>query len=306
MKGLLVIPSFLTLLFLLLASGCTPPGPFSIGGTVDGINESGGSVTLSLNSGAENITLSNDGGYTFEKQFYSGNTYNIVIVDSPDAYTCNVAHSQDIISGTVNDIDIYCALSSVSVPPCLTINNTAAEDIANNNWFDACVAVEGNNVRVVLEDSAGNVLYDTIGSKVGSWAEDFITYTNTDLSSQAEVNNHDQLITLGNGDKLMISGKSSNNYFCGGALANGYGISIYPSVPVNYEPKLLVLPFAVQKEGATGGIFTPPQIGSPRTIEGWSRAHEVSYSPGEFMGTCPANTVAPYSIESTFYFYVLP
>lgn len=158
---------------------------------------------------------------------------------------------------------------------CFQFTNTANEDLPNNNWFDACVAAPGNNVGVTLYDANNNVIYQATGTKVGVWNQNQITSTAA-TNTQYLWSNHDRMITLNNGDKLMIAGKASNNSGCGGSMGNGYGMVIYPANPNYYSnQKLMIYPYR---------LFIGTN--NPRNFNGWTPTHEISWNNGNTMNSC--------------------
>ena len=165
---------------------------------------------------------------------------------------------------------------------CMTFTNTGNEDVTNNNWFDACVAAPGNTVTVRLYDVNNNIVYQQSGQKVGAWTNDQITSTTTP-DVQYYSYNHNRLITLGNGDKLFIAGKTSNQLGCGGSFGDGYGIVVYPANPDYYlNPKMLVMPYKQ---------YVAPFNNTARGFTNWSVNHEISWNNGSSMNTC-SNTIA--------------
>ena len=180
---------------------------------------------------------------------------------------------------------------------CFSFTNTSGEDLTDNDWFDDCVAAEeagGTTVRVVLKDSTNSVVYDASGAIVGEWSQDFITSTQTDFWGQYYSFNHDRLVTLDNGDKLMIPGKSSSNAGCGGDLGNGYGINIYPSNPNYYSNlKILIQPYQHYNQWV-----------GPRYFANWTANHEITWADGNTFNTCGwGGTMGP-GFNGTFEFYV--
>ncbi|MES2606415.1 MAG: hypothetical protein V4603_15885 [Pseudomonadota bacterium] len=162
---------------------------------------------------------------------------------------------------------------------CFTLNNTTDEDITNNDWFDACVAAAQSGktkIHVIFKNGDGSVAYDAVGPIVGSWTQDNLTSTTSDVWSQYNSYNHDRMITLNNGDKLMLSGKSSANAGCGGDLGNGYGMVIYPSNPDYYSNiKFLVQPYQ-HFVGYSGARYFSP----------WDAGREISWNNGSTLNTC--------------------
>ena len=184
---------------------------------------------------------------------------------------------------------------------CFSFTNTANEDLTDNDWFDNCVAAAeagGTTVRVVLKDGSDNVVYDASGAIVGQWSQDFITSTATGFWSQYHHQNHDRLITLDNGDILMIPGKKSSNGGCGGSLGNGYGINIYNSNP-NYVSNLRMLVQSYKQ-------FV--SYNSPRSFYNWTPNGEITWNGGSIFNSCGPWHGSPSTpgdgFNGTFEFYV--
>jgi cysteine-rich repeat protein len=168
---------------------------------------------------------------------------------------------------------------------CMTFTNTGNEDVTNNNWFDACVAAPGNTVTVRLYDVNNNIVYQASGPKVGVWSQNQITSTVASTEQYYSVN-HDRQISLNNGDKLLIAGKSANNLGCGGSFGNGYGIMIYPNAP-NYiaNIKLFVAPYR-----HFNNYPNQNNAGTPRLFSGWTQGTEIMWNNGTPMGSCSSVT----------------
>ena len=158
---------------------------------------------------------------------------------------------------------------------CFQLKNDANENLNNNTWFDACIAAPGNKVTVRLLDANNNEVYKASGTKNGAWTNDKIT-SDSAANAQYYSVNHNRIISLDNGDKLMIAGRWSSNGGCGGSFGNGYGIVIYPTNPNYYSnPKMVVMPYR-------------HQVGNnnPRNFNGWSQATEINWNNGTSFNTC--------------------
>ena len=166
---------------------------------------------------------------------------------------------------------------------CFKFSNDGAENLLDNTWFDACIDAVGTKVHVILRDNNNNVVYEASGSKVGDWTYDQITST-TAVNSQYHSSNHNRLVSLDSGDKLMIAGRNAANSGCGGSFGNGYGIVIYPANPNYYSNvKLMAMPYKQ---------YVAPYQGN-RGFSGWSQAAEISYNGGSTFNTC--NGVVPFT-----------
>ena len=87
-----------------------PPTTYSIGGTLSGLS---GTVVLQLN-GANDLSLSANGAFTFSTQLTSGSTYNVTVKSSPSGQTCSVANESGTVgSANVTNITVPC----ITTPP---------------------------------------------------------------------------------------------------------------------------------------------------------------------------------------------
>lgn len=180
---------------------------------------------------------------------------------------------------------------------CFSFTNTPAEDLIGNDWFDACVDAAmngGSEVTVILRDNSGNVVYQASGDIVGNWTQNQITSV-ASASQQFFSTNHDRLVSLDNGDKLMISGKSASNSGFGGSFGNGYGIVVYPTNPNYYfNPKLIATSYR-QIVGYNG----------IRSFGGWTEASEISWNNGASFTTRPSDGgVTGLEFQGSFEVYV--
>ncbi len=159
---------------------------------------------------------------------------------------------------------------------CLRSENGNNEEIKAGS-FDACVQQQmlgKKNVAVALLQG-NNLVYSSRGQVVGNWSMPNIT-SSKGGEFQYDVANHDNLITLKNGDKLMITGhKSGAAPGCWQSMGDGYGIVVYPAVPDSTKnPKLMVLSYR-------GGVS-----GLPRLFPLWTFASEISWNGGRGMSVC--------------------
>ena len=175
-------------------------------------------------------------------------------------------------------MEVYCDIENGGWMMCFELVNTSATDLGTENvWLNDCIdqslaSWTGNDLRVTLEDNYGSVLYDETGSRYHTWSYDQITST-TSSSNQYDSSRHERLVSLSNGDKLMMAGQNASNSGCGGSFGNGYSVVIYPSSPgYHSNVKMLVVPDS-------------QPFGGGRGFSGWSSSHEISYQPGT-MDTC--------------------
>ncbi|MCX8099048.1 MAG: hypothetical protein N3F11_08645 [Casimicrobiaceae bacterium] len=79
---------------------------YTLGGTVSGL--SGGSVTLSLNGGAQTVTVSANGSYSFPNPVAHGTAYTVTVSAQPTGQTCTVSNASGTATSNVTSVNITC------------------------------------------------------------------------------------------------------------------------------------------------------------------------------------------------------
>lgn len=102
MKRLL---SIVSILFLLIFTGCTDKKLYTIGGVAEGIH---GDVVLQ-NRGIDDLTVSTDGKFTFGIPFVKGLAYSVTILSMPTTQNCLLKNATGVVSEhNVTDILLIC------------------------------------------------------------------------------------------------------------------------------------------------------------------------------------------------------
>jgi hypothetical protein len=181
---------------------------------------------------------------------------------------------------------------------CLNFVNTPAEDLVGDSWLDPCVdwsmsSWSNGDLLVRLRDAGSSVLYASTGTRTGAWTHAQVTSTAAP-SSQYDVSQHDNLVTLANGDKLMISGDTGSGGGCWASMGNGYVIVVYPPVPAAYRnPRLMVQPYRDEVGQSAPRNYWQGNLG-------WSPAMEVTFVASGFNACGPPRA----GTLGTFEFYV--
>jgi len=124
---------FLLLFILQFQAACSGHLYFSIGGTITGLS---GTIVLQ-NNGSENLTLSQNGNFTFGTAVLNGTPYLVTILTQPEGETCSVANGAgNVNSENVTNIAVTCA----------------------NNGFSVGGSISGLSGVLVLENNGGDEL----------------------------------------------------------------------------------------------------------------------------------------------------
>ena len=97
----------------------TSAADFTVGGTVTGLN---GTVVLGF--GAERLSLTANGPFTFATRLENGTEYTVTVVTQPSGQTCTVANGSGRITGNSNVGNVGVACADIPPPPQFSIGGT--------------------------------------------------------------------------------------------------------------------------------------------------------------------------------------
>ena len=99
-----------------------PPATYTIGGTVSGLTGTG---LVLQDNGADNLTVSGNGPFTFATAVNSGATYAVTVMTQPSspAQTCTVASGSGTASANVTTVAVTC---TTAAPANFTIGGTVS------------------------------------------------------------------------------------------------------------------------------------------------------------------------------------
>ena len=179
----------------------------TIAGTVTGL-EAGNSVVLQNNS-SDNLTVSADGGFTFDKALADGSAYAVTVLTQPTTptQTCTVAGGTGTVAGSdVTDVVVTCAtdtytvggtISGLAVTSSVTLQNNGADDLVINTngsfTFSAALA-DGSNYDVTVlsqilrSSNLACVVSNGSGTLTGGDVSD-VTVTCTVQASSIQISN---------------------------------------------------------------------------------------------------------------------
>jgi 6-phosphogluconolactonase (cycloisomerase 2 family) len=120
------------------------PAPnLSIGGTVSGLT--GGSLVL-RNNGANDLTVTANGGFTFSNQIASGASYSVTVGTNPTtpAQTCTVANGSGTASASVTSVAVTCTTNTYTLGGNLSGLGTGKSLVLTNGTANLTVNANGN------------------------------------------------------------------------------------------------------------------------------------------------------------------
>jgi hypothetical protein len=93
--------------------GCGGKIEATIGGTVSGL--SGAETFVLQNNGGDNLTVSNNGTFTFATQIEAGNTYDVTVLTNPPGETCYVENAYGTVEQSVGNVESVAVICNANV-----------------------------------------------------------------------------------------------------------------------------------------------------------------------------------------------
>lgn len=118
--------------------------PLTIGGVVSGL-ASGESLVLQ-NNGQEQLTVADNGTYTFRDRIPAGGSYSVTVKGQPRGQTCVVSeqkHAGSSVRANVTDADVACTTNSYSIGGSVTGLVSGRQVVLSDNAEDV-VTVSGD------------------------------------------------------------------------------------------------------------------------------------------------------------------
>ncbi len=126
----------LMLVFNLTACGSKGGGggggaSYSVGGTISGLT---GTVVLQ-NNGADDLTITADGAFTFATKVADGGAYSATVLTQPETQTCTASSNTGTIAGAdVTDVSVVCSINAYTVGG--TVSGLSGTIVLQNNGAD--------------------------------------------------------------------------------------------------------------------------------------------------------------------------
>ncbi len=128
---------------------------FTIGGAVIGL-ATGQSVTL-LDNGADALTVTANGGFTFATAIAYGGSYAATVSAQPTGQTCSITNaSQSDVTSAVNDVTVTCTSSTYTVGGTISGLASSASVTLLDNGSDALTVSADGSFTFGAAVAAGN------------------------------------------------------------------------------------------------------------------------------------------------------
>ncbi len=190
LKRLPSLVLFSTLLLLAVHCGSsnppaeTPPttDTFTIGGSVSGLD---GTLVLQ-NNGTDNLSITEDGDFTFDTEIEDGDGYEVTILTEPSGQTCSVTEDSGTATANVTDVEIVCEDKKIIFVTAATHNgdfDSGSGGAAGADAFcmgDANYPGSGTFKALIVEGGLGRTACSTADCSGGSSEHiDWIISANT-------------------------------------------------------------------------------------------------------------------------------
>lgn len=236
---------------------------YSVGGTVSGL---GGTLVLQ-NNGADNLTLTSDGRFTFQTLLSPTSTYAVTVLTQPADQVCTVANASGTVRANVTNVAVTCVYTlshtlggtisglaaagltitagagNVVAPVSGDATFTLPAGVAGNAVYDVGVATQPTGQTCVILNSHG-VVNSTDVTDIDVRCLSNVTSplrgTYTTVVSGATTANY--ALTLFD-DGVYLFGSVSDDPACGASLGNGieYGVYRYNAGTGAFEIRSAVL-----------------------------------------------------------------
>ncbi len=132
---------------------------YTIGGTVTGLGS--GKTLVLQNNGGDDLSITQNGSFTFQSPLAYGSSYNVTVVTQPAGQTCIVSNGSGTISADVTDIKVTCG-NHGSLDPSFGSNGVVTHDgAAGGSGNDRGNSIIYDLDRIVVAGDSTNSSGDT-------------------------------------------------------------------------------------------------------------------------------------------------
>jgi hypothetical protein len=258
---------------------------YSIGGTVTGL--SGGTLQLQLThagSSSPPINVTSNGSYNFDPdKVESGDSYSVTVSTQPTGQECTVANGTGTATGNVNNADVNCVVSTLTVGG--TISGLSGAGLRIENGASNSVSPSAGATSFTLPDEFNDKTdYDVGIAAQPAGQTCVITHSQgqldgedvTDIAVSCVANSTSSLVgtykmqsdRLGYltlfADGVYIYGSVENDDHCGSEHGNGVEYGVYTYDQGNFTIRSAV----VDTNGSCGVWNNGSQFDGPLAVTG--------------------------------------
>jgi Tol biopolymer transport system component len=160
---------------------------YTIGGTVSGL---GSEPVVLQNNGGDDLTITQDGPFTFSTPVADGSGYDVTVIGQPSVRTCVALTGVGVVAGAdVTSIQVTCSADALS-------NRIAFHSDRDGDFEIYLIDPDGSNL-IQLTDNAVDDFWPVVspdGTQIAFWSDrdvnQEIYVMDADGSNQTRVTNH--------------------------------------------------------------------------------------------------------------------
>ncbi|VAX30946.1 hypothetical protein MNBD_NITROSPIRAE02-1281, partial [hydrothermal vent metagenome] len=209
-KLLIIALMFLSLAVVLAGCGCgigsTPT--YTVGGTVTGL--ASGKFVVLQNNGGDDLTIMQDGSFTFATALADGASYNVTVKTQPAGQFCTASNNTGTISGEdVTDVTVVC-YDSGTLDTTFGTNGVVTYD---SGYYDYGYSVTVDSNRKIL---VAGTSYNGSDSDTTVWrfnadgTPDTIFGTNGVVTYDSGYHDYGYSVTVDSNGDILVTGYISN------------------------------------------------------------------------------------------------
>ena len=165
-----------------------PATQYSIGGSVSGLTGTG---LVLQDNGGDNLTVSQNGSFTFATQVNSGAAYAVTVMTQPSGQTCTVASGSGMASANVTTVAVSCAAAA---PSTVTIGGTVSGLsgtglVLQDNGGDNFTVTQNGTFTFATALATGTAYAVTVATQPTSPAQTCAVANGTGTTASANVTN---------------------------------------------------------------------------------------------------------------------
>jgi hypothetical protein len=131
--------------------GCGGKIEATIGGTVSGL--SGNTTVVLQNNGGDNLSVGNNGSFTFAKQIEAGDTYDVTVLTNPPGETCYVENAYGTVEQSVGNVESVAVICNANVTASNELTGTATGLTSGQS---VQLTIGGTNTVTITGNSTGS------------------------------------------------------------------------------------------------------------------------------------------------------
>ncbi|NOY39354.1 MAG: hypothetical protein GXO95_03780 [Nitrospirae bacterium] len=209
-KLLIITLMFLSLAVVLTSCGCgNSTHTYTVGGTVTGLAP--GKFVVLQNNGRDDLTVTQDGSFTFATALANGASYNVTVKTQPAGQSCTVSNNTGTISGAdVTDVTVVC-YDSGTLDTTFGTNGVVTYDSGYGYDYGESVTVDSNGKILVAGTSYNGDDSDMTVLRINADGSPDTSFgTNGVVTYDSGDHDYGYSVTVDSNGEILVTGYISN------------------------------------------------------------------------------------------------